>query len=111
MLNKALGLSERKSLIDQGMPWALLPVVLFIPVVGYLTVCPSSSAPISLIVVLSIFVGSEVRGLWKLVRAIDWRFKKEADVPEIFALPTVILGSIVLCASFYGLLSLMLNHN
>lgn len=102
--------SKRKISFKQGLLWAVGPIVLFIPAIGMLTVCPPTDAESKMKAVLSIFVASELWGLWKLVRAIDWRFGKKTDVLDVLALPVVILGVIVLAVSLYWLLLILLHR-
>ena len=97
-------------MFKEGLLWAAGPIVIFIPAIGMLTVCTPTYAESMIKVVLSIFIGSELWGLWKLVRAIDWRFGAKTDVLDVLALPVVILGAIVLAASLYGLIAIILHH-
>ena len=102
--------NKRKTTFKQGLLWAAGPIAIFIPAIGFLTVCPPTSSESMTKVVLTIFIGSELFGLWKLVRTIDWRFGTKTDVLDVLALPVVILGALVLAASLYGLIAILLHH-
>ncbi|HEV2232591.1 MAG TPA: hypothetical protein VGV68_04200 [Terriglobia bacterium] len=102
--------NKRKTTFKQGLLWAAGPIAIFIPAIGIQTVYPPTSAESMTKIVLFIFIGSELLGLWKLIRAIDWRLGTKTDVLDVLALPVVILGAIVLAASLYGLIAILLHH-
>ena len=102
--------NRRKALFKQGLMWAAFPVVFFIPTVGMLTVCPPTNAEIELRVVLTVFAVSEIWGLWKLVRAVDWKPGPKTDMLDVLTLPVITLGAIVLAVCLYWLLAGVFTH-
>jgi hypothetical protein len=89
---------ERKHRLWQGILLALIPALLFFPVVAFLTVCPPTYGIAGIRIAVAVFLSSEVWGCWKLFMVIQ----REVDWINGVAFFGMLMAVLVIVALAYG---------
>jgi uncharacterized membrane protein YfcA len=89
---------ERRAGLIRGIVLALIPAILFLPVVAMLTICPHDYAQYVLLPIMVAFSISEVVAGWQLSHVLKNKF----DLLSVGAVAGLLVGALVLAAIVWG---------
>jgi hypothetical protein len=91
--------NRRLAMVKQGLAFAILPAALFVPVLGYLGVCPNPSAATEERTVLLLFLASEIWALRRLVPSLNTLRDGKADRLNLFVRAGLTIATLTVLAS------------
>ena len=92
---------ERKHHLWQGFLVASIPVLLFVPAVAFLTVCPPKYGLLGIRTMGAGFLCAEVWAGWKLIRIVERKF----DWISGLAILGLLIAALVLAATAWGFIA------
>jgi len=89
---------ERKKILLQGLPFAVLPAALFIPALALFTIYGPDFGPPLMRLLAVAFTLSEIRAMFNFVRMFQWKL----DALSLSSLGLSLIAALVILACIYG---------
>jgi hypothetical protein len=87
-----MSLEHRHKSFSRGLPFILLPAILIVPTLQFLTICPPASAKFLAPLMVVIFAASELWGVFKMIRC----FIGKWDLTAVGSILCSVIGLTVL---------------